>query len=87
MTPALSIAPIDAAPSGVLLRRIGWLCQSVRAMIVILILWLFIKTGIFWLSDEKIADMARLTLDVDVSGLSATQKILALRWKPPRAGP
>jgi Protein of unknown function (DUF2975) len=78
MTPAISsLALPGTTPGDTLLRRkIGWLCQSIRVMIVVFIAWLFIKTGIFWMSDKKIVEMARLTLHVDVSGLSATQKLL-----------
>ncbi len=77
MTPAISsIAMPGTAPRDMLLRKIGWLCQGVRVMIVVLIAWLFIKTVIFWMSDVKVVEMTRLTLHVDVSGLSATQKLL-----------
>jgi hypothetical protein len=71
-----SIATAGSAPGDPLLRKIGWLCQAVRAMIVILLVWLFVKTAIFWMSDDKIADMARFTLHADIGGVSVTQKWL-----------
>ena len=49
-----------------LLRKIGWLCQSVRVMIVVLLAWLLVKTGIYWTSDDKIIDLTRFTLHMDV---------------------
>jgi hypothetical protein len=73
---SVSRASVGTTPSDILLNKIGWLCQTVRVMIVILLCWLFVKTGIYWMSDAKIVAMTRLTLQVDVSGLTSSQKFL-----------
>ncbi|MGD0186498.1 MAG: DUF2975 domain-containing protein [Roseiarcus sp.] len=66
----------SSIPSDALLHKIGWLCQAVRAMILVLLVWLLVKSAIFWTSDDKIADMARFTLHTDIGHVGVTQKWL-----------